>query len=73
MVKVLAYRVAGPGFESDHGKSFRKVLEKNVLVKSFKKKKKKLAILCLHDGSPDDGSTPQLVKGPGCVLLCLYD
>ena len=45
-----------------------------VSVKKFwKKKKKRPAILCLHDGSPDDGSAPQLVKRPGCVLSCLYD
>ena len=36
-------------------------------------KKSQPAILCLHDGSPDDGSAPQLVKRPGCVLSCLYD
>ena len=47
-----------------------KVSEK-VSVKKFRKKKP--AILCLHDGSPDDGSAPQLVKRPGCVLSCLYD
>ena len=39
----------------------------------LKKKKKRPAILCLHEGSPDDGSAPQLVKRPGCVLSCLYD
>ena len=38
-----------------------------------KKKKKRPAIFCLHDGSPDDGSAPQLVKRLGCVLSCLYD
>ena len=35
--------------------------------------KKKPAILCLHDGSLDDRSAPQLIKRPGCVLSCLYD
>ena len=54
MVKALACRVEGPGFESHHGKSFGKVSEKK------KKKKKKPAILCLHDGSPDDGVLPNL-------------
>ena len=37
MVKALACQVEGPGFESDHGKSFGKSFRK-VLVKSFKKK-----------------------------------
>ena len=53
-----------------------KVSEKVSVKKKKKKKKKKKnqpAILCLHDGSPDDGSAPQLVKRPGCVLSCLYD
>ena len=48
-----------------------KVLEK-VSVKKFQKKKRP-AILCLHDGSPDDGRAPQLIKRLGCVLSCLYD
>ena len=79
MVKALACRVEGPGFESHHGKRFGKVLEK-VSVKKKKSfggkkmfRKKRPAILCLHDGSPDDGSAPQLVKRLGCVLSCLYD
>ena len=67
MVKALTCRVEGPGFESHHGKSFGK----KVSVKKFPKKKP--AILCLHDGSPDDGSAPQLIKRLGCVLSCLYD
>ena len=58
MVKALAWRVEGPGFKSHHGKSFGK---------------KRPAILCLHDGSLDDGSAPQLIKRLGCVLSCLYD
>ena len=58
MVKALACRVEGPRFKSHHGKSFRKKKKK-------KKKKTQPAILCLHDGSPDDGSDPQLVKRPG--------
>ena len=42
-----------------------KVLKK-VSIKKFRKKKaSQPAILCLHDGRPDDGSAPQLVKRPG--------
>ena len=57
-------------------KKFR--LKKNKIKKSLEKKKKKFrkkrpAILCLHDGSPDDRSAPQLIKRLGCVLSCLYD
>ena len=63
MVKVLACQAEGPGFESDQGK---------VSVKKFWKKKLP-AILCLHDGSPDDGSAPQPIKRLGCVLSCLHD
>ena len=51
MVKAHACQVEGPRFKSHHGK--------------FEKKKKKPAILCLHDGSPDDGSAFQLIKGGG--------
>ena len=52
------------------GKVSEKVSEKK--KKKFREKKRP-AILCLHDGSPDDRSAPQLVKRPGCVLSCLYD
>ena len=48
-------------------------MEKLEKVSEKKKKKSQPAILCLHDGSPDDRSAPQLVKRPGCVLSCLYD
>ena len=68
MVKALACRVEGPRFKSHHGKSFEKVS-----VKKVSEKKSQPAILCLHDGSPDDRSAPQLVKRLGCVLSCLYD
>ena len=66
MVKALACQVEGPRFESHHGKVLEKVSVKIAL-------EKKPAILCLHDGIPDDRSAPQLVKRPGCVLSCLYD
>ena len=71
MDKALTCQVEGPGFKSHQGK-----VSEKVSVKSFGKsfdKKKKAAILCLHDGSLDDGSAPQLIKRLGCVLSCLYD
>ena len=52
MVKALGCQVKGPGFESHHGKKFGKIFGG----------KKLPAVLCLHDGSPDDGCAPQLVK-----------
>ena len=61
-----------PGSNLTTGKSFGKKFR---LLSKKKKKKKKIrpAILCLHDGSPDDGSAPQLVKRLGCVPSCLCD
>ena len=63
-----------PGLNFTMGKVSEKVSVKKFRKnKKIIKNKKRPAILCLHDGSPDDGSAPQLVKRLGCVLSCLYD
>ena len=67
MVKALACRVKGPGSNLTWEKFRKKFREKKK-----KKKKGQLSSDCT-DGSPDDGSAPQLVKRLGCVLSCLYD
>ena len=70
MVKALTCRVEGPRFESDHGKRFRKKFRLKVSKK--RKRKKTPAILCLHDGSPNDGCAPQLVKKAGvCAIMSI--
>ena len=46
-----------PGLNLTMGKVFEKFWLKSL--------KKRPAILCLHDGSPDDGSAPQLIKRLG--------
>ena len=53
-----------------------KVLGLNLTMEKFQLKvwnKSQPAILCLHDGSPDDGSTPQLIKKAGvCAIMSMW-
>ena len=49
-----------------------KVSEKVLVKKFWKKKASQPAILCLHDGSPDNRSAPQLVKKAGvCAIMSI--